>query len=85
MTEWFDKRYISRTEHQQIVDYYRKLVAQLQCKISALRSQVDAQALDLLAEHSRRKAAREVRRLTEASLTEHGGNVIRVDFTRRRA
>jgi hypothetical protein len=85
MSEWFDERYISRAEHQQIVDYYRNLVAQLHRQVRALRSQEDARTLDNLVEHGRRKAEREMRRLMEASLTEHGGNVIKVDFTRRRA
>lgn len=84
MSEWFDERYISRDEHQRIVDYYRALVAQLYCKLRDTRSQVDADALDQLVDHSRRQAEREMRRATEACLSENGGNVIRLDFSRRR-
>ncbi len=29
MGQWFDERFISREEHEQIVAYYRKLVARL--------------------------------------------------------
>lgn len=85
MSEWFDQRYISRDEHQKIVDYYRNLVIQLHRTVRELRSRVDAQTLDTLIEHSKRMAERETRRVTEESLVEHGGNVIRLDFSRRRA
>jgi hypothetical protein len=50
MVEWFHERYISRAEHQEIVDYYKKLVVQLHRKVSELRAhidtQVDAAAMD---------------------------------------
>lgn len=85
MSEWFDQRYISRDEHQKIVDYYRNLVIQMHRTVRELRSRVDAQTLDTLVEHSKRMAERETRRVTEESLVEHGGNVIRLDFSRRRA
>jgi hypothetical protein len=41
MVEWFHERYISRAEHQEIVDYYRKLVGQLHRKVCELRAHVD--------------------------------------------
>jgi hypothetical protein len=39
MTEWFNERYISRSEHKQVVAYYEKLVAQLYRKMLELRAQ----------------------------------------------
>ena len=83
MSEWFHERYISRDEHQRIVDYYKKLVAQLHCKLRESRSQVDAEVFDKIVAHGRRKAEREMRRLAESPPGENGGNVIRVDFSRR--
>lgn len=84
MIEWLHERYISRDEHQQVVDYYTKLVAQLYREVCALRAaQVDAQALDSMIELSRRKAEREIRRTKEPAPSRHGDNVIRVDFRRR--
>lgn len=41
MTEWFQERYVSRQEHQEAVDYYRKLVASLQVTVCELRSKLD--------------------------------------------
>ena len=85
MVEWFQERYISRDEHQQIVEYYRKLVAQLYCQVCELRAaSVDAHAIDNVVAHSRRLAQRDARRSRETSSGEHG-NVISVDFRRRRA
>ena len=40
MAEWFNERYISRREHQEIVDYYRRLVARLHCHVRDLRAQI---------------------------------------------
>jgi hypothetical protein len=37
MGEWFNERYISRDEHQRIVEYYRTLVAQLYGNVRDLR------------------------------------------------
>jgi hypothetical protein len=37
MVEWFQERYISRDEHRKIVEYYRKLVAQLHVSLQDLR------------------------------------------------
>ena len=41
MVEWFHERYIARAEHQEIVDYYKKLVVQLHRKVSELRAHID--------------------------------------------
>jgi len=41
MVEWFHERYIARTEHEQVVDYYKKLVVQLHRKVSELRAHID--------------------------------------------
>jgi uncharacterized protein YbjQ (UPF0145 family) len=79
MTEWFNKRYISRDEHDQVVEYYRRQVAQLYEKLSELRTVLDAQNLDTMVEHSRRVAERELRK---SAHDEGGNNVISVDFRR---
>jgi hypothetical protein len=81
MTEWFNQRYISREEHDQVVEYYRKQVAQLYQKLSELRMVLDAQNLDTLVEHSRRVAQRERRK---SSRDEGSDNVVIVDFRRTR-
>lgn len=81
MTEWFKQRYISREEHEQVVEYYRKQVAQLYQKLSELRIIHDAQNLDAVVAHSRRIAERELRK----SRRDDGrDNVVSVDFRRQR-
>ena len=37
MTEWFHERYISRAEHEEVVAYYAKLVAQLYRQVTEYR------------------------------------------------
>ena len=71
MTEWFDQRYISRDEHQQIVDYYRKQVARLYHELSELRSGMEACG-------RKEPLARPVPRQMA-----DGDNVIRVNFRHR--
>lgn len=71
MTEWFDQRYISRDEHQQIVDYYRKQVARLYHELSELRSGMEAQGRKDTVERALPQQAAD------------GDNVIRLDFRRR--
>jgi hypothetical protein len=77
MTEWFNQRYVSRNEHQQVVDYYRKQVARLYCELCEMRTQVDAQNIDAMFEIGRRKAEHELRKLRPSD------NVIRLDFRRK--
>jgi len=79
MTEWFDQRYISREEHDQVVAYYRKQVAQLYEKLCELRTVVDARNLDALFEHRGRILDREGRK---ARSRRQDDNVISVDFRR---
>ena len=83
MTQWFQERYISRDEHREIVEYYRKLVAQLYRTVRDLRVQVDAQALNNVVLHSQRLAERDAKRTAELVPQDYGGNVI-VLATRRR-
>ena len=77
MNEWFQQRYISRAEHDEVVAYYRKLVAQLHQKIREKCVETDAQTLESVVDHRRRLEERESRR-------SYGQNVIAVDFKRRR-
>lgn len=44
MVQRFQERYIAREEHQRIVDYYRKLVAQLYGNVRDLRAQIEVPA-----------------------------------------
>jgi TFIIF-interacting CTD phosphatase-like protein len=84
MIEWFDERYISRDEHQKVVDYYTKLVAQLHREVRALRAvEADAKALENIVEHSKHITERELRRSAVVPSDEPVDNVIRVDFCRR--
>jgi large subunit ribosomal protein L14 len=46
MVQWFQERYIAREEHQRIVDYYRKLVAQLHGNVRDLRARAAAPVTD---------------------------------------
>ncbi|MBB3308336.1 hypothetical protein FHT78_000065 [Rhizobium sp. BK196] len=41
MVQSFRERYITREEHQRIVDYYRKLVARLYGDVRDLRAQAE--------------------------------------------
>jgi hypothetical protein len=81
MSEWFQERYISRDEHQDVIEYYRRLVANLQHTIVDLRTQLDARVLDTIVEHGGRKAERPVRQAGQVDLAD---NVIEVDFRRPR-
>lgn len=85
MTEWFHERYISRAEHEEVVAYYAKLVAQLYRQVTELKAAgVDAQAIDRIIAHGKRKAEREIRRATEEFPDERASNVLFVDFRNRR-
>lgn len=72
--QWFGERYISREEHQEIVAYYRKLVASLQCKIRDLREKpiAPATAVECLPKPEP----------VETSPVLNSANVVRVDFRR---
>lgn len=39
MSDWFNQRYVARDEHQQIVAFYRKVIAHLSCTIRDLRAE----------------------------------------------
>lgn len=88
MVEWFHERYISRVEHQEIVHYYRKLVARLHGQVRELRTQaeVPVQAPAVAAEVPPAKRVMELamRRSAVAAAVASAGNVIRLDAHRRR-
>jgi hypothetical protein len=73
MAKFFSDRYMSREEHQEIVAYYRKLVAELHCKVQALRKEAEGPA-DM----------GEVLRDREPAATQNlrGPNVVTVNFRR---
>lgn len=75
MAKFFSDRYITREEHQEIVAYYRKLVAELHCKVQALRKEAEAPA-------DMGEALRD--RGPVEHQTSHGTNVVRVNFRRSR-
>ncbi|MBB3590902.1 hypothetical protein FHX08_001246 [Rhizobium sp. BK529] len=79
MIQWFEERYISREEHQRIVDYYRKLVAQLYGTVRDLRTAGEMQKAPIPA------AAKEPGDIPPAGQDPAGLNVITVDFRRKSA
>lgn len=76
MNEWFKQRFISRAEHDEVVAYYRKLVARLHQQVHEKCVETDAKALESAVDHRGRLEERELRR-------SYGQNVIAVDFGRR--
>ena len=83
MTQWFQERFISRDQHQQIVDYYRKMVAHLQHQVCQLRAtQPDAWAMDetMPPEHN---AVPDPQHSGGASAHEYGGNVVSLESRRQ--
>lgn len=82
MAEWFDERYISRIEHQQIVEYYKKVVVQLHRKVKELRAIVDARPPDF-ALMDGLGPARQAPRVGGMPPGGYGGNVISFEAWRR--
>ena len=83
MTQWFQERFISRDQHQQIVDYYRKMVAHLQHQVCQLRAtQPDAEAMNDMTAADRR-SERDSRRSGVTPAHDYGGNVVSLDSRRR--
>ena len=84
MTQWFRERYVERTEHDRIVAYYAKLVAQLYRQVKELRAAgLEIEAIGAIVQHEQHKAEREIRRAAQASRNVQDHNVITVDFSRR--
>lgn len=81
MVEWFHERYIARAEHQEIVDYYKKLVVQLHRKVSELREQIDSQ-LDA-AEMAGHQPTRAFFPPGPAPEPHYGGNVVSFEAHRQ--
>lgn len=82
MVEWFHERYISRDEHQQVVAYYTKLVAQLYSQVRDLRAaQARAQAVAEV-KPEERPAETEAPPTAMPPPADESTNVIRVDFRR---
>ncbi len=78
MSDWFNQKYVARDEHQQIVEFYRKVIAHLSCTIRELR-----------AEHSNSADSRAMPAAPQP-LDEHpaddradSDNVVWLDFRRR--
>jgi DNA mismatch repair ATPase MutS len=90
MTQWLHDRYISRQEHQQIVEYYRKLVGNLQHTICELKTKVDTYNLekfDEFVEQVGREAEMErvkAQPVKRSHPLERTGNIIEYDFRNRR-
>ena len=81
MVEWFHERYISRAEHLEIVDYYKKLVVQLHRKVSELRAHIDQQVdAAAMTGHAPGGPAFPPGPIPER---DYGGNVISLDAHRR--
>ncbi|WP_156408739.1 hypothetical protein [Rhizobium sp. Root708] len=79
MSDWFNQRYVARDEHQQIVAFYRKVIAHLSCTIRDLRAESrsggDASAIP-----------DDPQPLEEHTPDDHAetDNVVWLDFRRRR-
>lgn len=82
MTQWFQERYISREEHKQTVDYYRKLVVHLYSQLRDLRAQAEffpvAHVVTPVVEPDARAAA-----APDTMAIAHANNIVHVDFHRR--
>jgi hypothetical protein len=78
MTQWLNERYISREEHQRIVEYYRNLVAQMHCKAKDLQMQLDELEEDYGVEYSEPRGESEGLVIS----CDDGSNVIRFNFRR---
>lgn len=82
MTQWFQERYISREEHKQTVDYYRKLVVHLYSQLRDLRAQAElfpvAHVVTPVVEPDIGATAP-----PDAMAIAHPNNIVRVDFRRR--
>ena len=76
MNEWFNKRYISRDEHRQAIEYYGRLVCQLYGTVKELRAQIDALESAAPAEEDALPAEKPAPEATGVS------NVIEIDFRR---
>lgn len=80
MTQWFQERYISRGEHQQVVDFYKKLVVQLHRKLKEMRVEQDVDAVDTAITQARPATSPSG---LDAPPRIYGDNVIRLDLWRR--
>jgi hypothetical protein len=80
MTQWFQERYISRGEHQQVVDFYRKLVVQLHRKLKEMRAAHDLDTVETAIAQVR---APNPPAGVAATPRNYGDNVIRLDLRRR--
>lgn len=79
MVEWFQERYVSREEHQNVVAYYKKLVVQLHGTVLELRSQLDDQTKVPMADHTVADDQDEI-----SAENTYTYNVVRVDFRKQR-
>lgn len=83
MLQSFQERYISREEHQKVVQYYTKLVANLYRQVCELRAaSVDPKEIDALIEQNKQKAIREIHRHAARQSNAPRSNVITVNFAR---
>jgi hypothetical protein len=87
MTELFREKYIQRTEHDQVVAHYIKLVANLYRQVRELREAGHAAgAIDAMVASEKRRINRvlaDAMHETEESASDND-NVIRIDFANRR-
>lgn len=81
MIDWLNERYISRAEHNDIVGYYRKLVARLHGAVKELQARVDASPDAIDPERPSIPNTNHV----SPDQCRPGDNVIRFDFRLRRS
>jgi len=84
MVQWFRERYVSREEHQQVVDYYRKLVAQLYGNVRDLRALVEPQTMEQPAGAEQPAEASTEQAEIPQQKRDLGPNVISIGFYRDR-
>ena len=81
MIDWLNERYISRAEHNDIVGYYRKLVARLHGAVKELQARADASTGTIGPEDKSIPSSTHV----SSDQQRPGDNVIRFDFRLRRS
>jgi len=81
MSERPEERFITREEHQDVVDFYKKVVAHLYCTLRELRTQADRDATPTEAFAD---LPEEALGLTSEPAPDFGENVIAVDFRMKR-
>lgn len=82
MSKWLEERYILRSEHAEIVDYYRKLLVQLHVTVRELRDQLDERLLSVDLEGQGTPGRPTPLRSGIVDWSRYGSNVVGLDLHR---